>query len=193
MRRLLALITLNVCFLLPVSGEEYVNEAYGLNIESTPNWQFSRTAKLQVDLHHLSNAQLKELFQAYQGWGTVRMRMSNGSEKNYPWLEIRQSIPQGKMLSALGTAQAVQEGAEKLRRSVLVPAVEKEFAGLQAAYLCTQLRTGTHHKIFIARHRSYVTIRFVVPQADEILEFDELIKQLPNIDIDVDVDSSFEN
>ena len=187
MRSLLALIAFSVCLLQTASGEEYVNANYGLSIEANGDWGFSRTAKLEVDLHRLSDAQLTELFQAYQGWGVVRM--AKGSGKDRPWLMIRFSTPRGEMQSALERAQGFDKEAVQRIGSVLVPPVEKEFAGVPAAYLATNMRSQTHHQFVIPRHRSYVIITYVVPHEQEGPEYDQLVTELPNIEIDVDVDA----
>lgn len=188
MRPLLALIAFNVCLLQTASGEEYVNANYGLRIKANGDWGFSRTAKLEVDLHPLSEVQLTELFEAYQGWGVVRMTKGDG--KNRPWLMIKLSTPRGEMQSALEKAQGYENGAVKRREGVLIPAVEREFAGVPAAYLCTQKRSETHHQFFVARHRSYVIITYVVPQENDVPDFDQLMKELPNMQIEIDVDKS---
>lgn len=191
MRSLLALVAFSICHSQTASGEEYTNANYGLSIEANGDWGFSRTAKLEVDLHQLSDAQLTELFQAYQGWGVVRMAKGNGKQR--PWLMIGFSTPRGEMESAVEKAEGFQAGAVQRRERVLVPAVEREFAGVPAAYLATQKRSETHHQFFVARHRSYVIITYVVPQEDRVPDFDELMQELPTVKIKVDVDSKATN
>lgn len=191
MRPLLALLALSGCLWQLASGEEYVNMNYGLKIEANGDWAFSRTAKLEIDLHRLSDAQLTELFQAYEGWGVVRM--TKGEGKDRPWLMVQFSTPRGEMQNALEKAQGYQKGAVQRREAVLIPASEREFAGIPAAYLCTQKRSETHHQFFVARNRSYVVITYVVPQEDAVPGIDQLIKELPNIKIDVAVDSKGTN
>lgn len=173
-----------------VCEERYDNKPYGVDVQTVGAWKITHAAKLQIDLHQLSDEQLDELFDAYNLSEILKL----GNDQPDSWITLKFFRGREPNRTAMELAESWERGARDhvQRKTVIQGPQEMEIANVKAASLVSKVAVSNKnlvmHQYFIKRARSSVIITACLPEAASEAEVEEMTKMIKEFKIDVYAD-----